>query len=234
MVINLTFNNDCFDYYVGNYNTESRFLYLKYPCIEEQTEKCWEKNIMDMNEKYPEYNILQNTEILFLYTDSYFSFPQIFLKFINLKKLEIKGSRWWYLNCNQIPVTIEHLILIEHTNLKNDVMKGSESLINLHTLELDASPFLENCNFNKYYTFYGEINNEFYNNIFDYDDIYPIPDIGNLKNIFFHIYGTGYDDIIDYDYYNIIINHKLFSNIKNRIKKIYTEINNKYIIITLD
>ena len=174
MVIKLSSNPNSFCCY---YDIKLKYLHLHYPSIEEQTEECWEKNIMDMHEQYPEYNIIENTEHIFLEIDFYYSFPQVFLKFMNLKKLVISGSRWWNLNCNQIPISVEHLILTEHTNLQNDVMKGGECLINLHTLELDGYPFFESCDFSDY-----EINNfEFYNKIYKYTDTYPIP--GSIKYI---------------------------------------------------
>lgn len=212
-----------------NYNKESKYLHLSYPYIEEQSEECWEKNILEMNEKYPEYNLIENTEKLFLDTDFFFSFPQVFFKFINLKKLEISGSRWWNLNCNQIPVSVEHLILVDHTNLGIDVMKGGESLINLHTLELDIYPFFNNCDL----VDYDEKDYEYFSGIYDYKNTYPIPNIGKLKKIIMHINGTGYDDIKLFNYENILKNHKLFSNIKNRINKIYIDEDTQNIIIKL-
>ena len=48
-----------------------------------------------------------------------------------------------------------------------------------------------------------------------------------------HINGRGIDDIIYCNYQNIIKNHKLFSNIKNRINKIYVDDETHNIIIDL-
>jgi hypothetical protein len=227
MVIKLKSTCNIFD---CCYKIESKYLFLSYPSIEEQTEECWEKNIMDIHEQYSEYNILENTEHIFLDSDFYFSFPQVFFKFMNLKKLEISGARWWNLNCNQIPVSIEHLLLVNHTNLQNDVMKGGENLINLHTLELDGFPFFADYDF----SIYDEINHsEYYNQIYEYDNTYPIPDIGKLKKIILHINDQRIDYLKYYIFQYIIKNHKLFSNIKNRINKIYVDDETKNIIIDL-
>ena len=173
---NINHTNNIFT--ICYYNKELKYLHLGYPNIEEQTEECWEINILNLHEKYPEYNIIENTENMFLEADYYHSFPQVFLKFLNLKKIEICGSRWWNLNCNQIPISVEHLIMTQHTNLQNDVMKGGESLINLHTLELDYFPFFGYCNFYDY--------NEGEFSILYIENIYPIADIGKLKKIILH------------------------------------------------
>ena len=59
------------------------------------------------------------------------------------------------------------------------------------------------------------------------------PDIGKLKKIIMHINGRGIDDIKYCNYEDIIKNHKLFSNIRDRINKIYVDDKTHNIIISL-
>ena len=173
---------------------------------------------MDLNEQYLEYNILENTNHLYLETDFYFSFPQVFLRFKNIKKLEIIGCRWSNLNCNQIPIYVEHLILT-YTILPSDIMKGAENLINLQNLELNINPFFGYHSGLILYESYGNSGSKD-----EDDDIHPIPDLGNLKYVSFDISEQDIDKIIDDNVYKKIIQkHKLFENIKNRISNINIE-----------
>lgn len=109
-------------------------------------------------------------------------------------------------------------------NLPISVMRGGESLINLEKIELNITPF------------FGDICQMLYienfDNISDIDldelneNLIPIPDLGNLKEISLYFFGWGIDietiEIVDI-YKNIIIHHKLFENIKHRISDIYID-----------
>ena len=204
------------------YDVETKKLLISedYTYVFDLTEKDWEKYILNSIDEYLEYNILENAEQIYFNSNHYNSFPYVFLKFKNVKKLKISGSRFLDLNCNQIPVFIEHLVLIHNSNLPLDVMKGSEGLINLHTLELDICPFIENDMFFDYRLINSENIEDFCNSLYNYDETYPIPDINSLKKVVLYTNQQGVDSI-EYSNHDIIIkNHILFLNIKYRIKSI--------------
>jgi len=203
------------------FNILSGKLYLSYPTIQENTEECWTNIILQMLDNYKEIDIINNTKELYLETDFYFSFPTIFLRFPNIKVLEIAGCRWFHLDCNQIPISVQHLILTQHSNLPQNIMIGSQSLINLQKLDLDITPFFGN----------GEM--LYIKEIKEIEEIESIPDLGNLIEVSIYFYGCGIDiETIEYVniYKDIIKNHKLFENIKYRISDIYIDNIERFVV----
>jgi len=64
-----------------------------------------------------EVQIYDITETLIINSDSINEIPNNVLKFNNLKKLNVSGSRFWNLQLTQVPKSVETLIFIDHSNL---------------------------------------------------------------------------------------------------------------------
>lgn len=218
------------------FNIKSGCLYLDYPCIlntsdtsENIKEELWTNIILGTLNTYKKYDIITNTKELYFITDYYFSFPKIFLHFPNIIKLEIAGTRWFNIDCNQIPKSVEHLILVSNINLPLFFMRGSQNLVNLKYIDF---------NINIFFDVRKEILYSTYNEI--YEEIEPIPNLENLIKVSLNYFDVdlGCEPESDIDtknfidkYKNTIINHKLFENIKNKISDVY--IDNYNFIINL-
>jgi hypothetical protein len=149
-----------------------------------------------------------------LQTDFIGSIPSNISHFVNLKHLEVSGSRFWNLKMSQVPVTVTKLILVHHTNLSPECTKGLERLVNLEHLELDIHPF------GLYHIFDG---GEYDNNNENYDDIIPIYNLPKLKMIVLES-GIGFrkNELLD-NWRDIVKNNKLFDNLRYRINCIEYE-----------
>jgi len=72
-----------------------------------------------------------------LITDFINVLPANLLKFSKLKKLCVKGSRFWNLTMEQIPASVEILDLTQHSNLSPNCLIGMERLANLKELYIN-------------------------------------------------------------------------------------------------
>jgi len=86
-----------------------------------------------------EYHVFEMIENMTIETDGCFGFENDILKqFTKLKYLHISGSRWWNLQMNQFPDSIESLQLTDSANLSlKKLWNGIETMVNLKTLYLD-------------------------------------------------------------------------------------------------
>ena len=179
-------------------------LILKYPQIENDK---WNETLDRLNESDNIYNKIRR---IYLETNFIFELPKNFMKFIDIKELEINGSRWWNLRCNQIPPSVEILKCIEHSNLSTDFLIGSETLVNLREIYLDLTPYIN------------------YNYLPDYPDpeldlnsphVIPLSNLITLKKIVLIASFETFDEAIftynDYD--KLIRKLKLLENVKERI-----------------
>lgn len=86
-----------------------------------------------------EHHVFENIEILIIDSDTCFGYENDILKqFKKLKHVAIHGSKWWNLEMNQFPCTIESLKCTRCATLVlKKLWKGIETLIHLKTLHLD-------------------------------------------------------------------------------------------------
>ena len=198
------------------------YLYLDYPNIEnisDDDEKGWDLSISEMNKVFNVYN---ECEKMYLCTDFYWRFPKIFLNFKKLKHLTLDGTRWFYIDCDQLPKTLEYLD-IDSINVNIEVLKGMDKLEKLNTICVDFGRFFGNNWFqeNLYETENNDINNNDKN-------VIPFYNHESLEKIIFHI-GTGLDeDELKIDL-RIILKNRLFDNIRHRITNINIEYDKKNI-----
>lgn len=198
------------------------YLHLDYPNIEnisDDDEIGWNVSISEMNKVFNVYN---ECEKMYLCTDFYYRFPKIFLNFKKLKHLTLDGTRWFYINCNQLPITLEYLDIDSiNTNLK--VLDGMDKLEKLKTICLDFSTFFGRDWFQE--NLYEIENNDINNND---EDVIPFYNIESLKKIIFHIGTSLHEDELKIDL-RIILKNKLFDNIRHRITNINIQSDNKHI-----
>lgn len=150
--------------------------------------------------------IYDKLETLIIESDSINEVPDNVLKFKNLKKLNVRGSRFCHLQLLQVPESIEVLILTEHSNLPLYCLNGMDKLINLTQIYLDMEPF-------------------YFSNIFDENDneidisfySQQIPDLPKLKIISFHSGRSFEYEDLKPNWIDILKNNHLFSHIKDRI-----------------
>jgi hypothetical protein len=202
---------------------DSKYLYLSYSSLVED-----ECNIRSydkyLDELHVNFNIYNLTEKLFLNTDFISELPSNILKFNNLKEIEVQGSRFWDLECLQLPTSVTICRFIDHTNLIPTCIVGMDRLTNLVSLHLDDGPFdfIQLIDANRYLKrHYSDETLE----------IIPIPNLSTLKSI--NIYPGDDIKILVPDWKDRVMKHKLFINIKNRIVNV--EIKNEYeTIIVID
>jgi hypothetical protein len=89
------------------------------------------------NNYFDELNEYDTLEELYIHTDFIHNLPSNVLKFTKLKKLEIAGSRFWNLTMERVPVSVEKLIMTEHSNLSPRCIIGMNRLVNLKELWVD-------------------------------------------------------------------------------------------------
>jgi len=65
-----------------------------------------------------------------------------FLKFSTVKKMVINGQRWFHLNCTNIPISTEHLDVIDQSNLPPEFFRNSARLNNLIEVKFSLSNYL--------------------------------------------------------------------------------------------
>lgn len=204
-VVNDNITNDI-DLY--NFITENKkFLYLSYPNIGDNcSEEAYNKYF---NQLDTEVGIYDKTEKLIFETDFIKKIPNNVLNFRNLKEIDIRGARFWELDCSHIPISIEVLRLIEHSNLHSKCINGMDKLINLTTLDLNCKPF----DFSHILEYYENTDTDE-----DEIDIIPIPNLPNLGSITIHTNYYKYN--LKPNWMTFFVNHALFNNIKNRINKL--------------
>lgn len=185
---------------------DRKFLCLLYPSINNDYNSYFDK----LDSEEGTYNKLEKLRIE---TDFINAIPENVSKFINLKTLIIEGSRFYDLKMIQVPISVEVLYLVEHTNLQRECIEGMDRLINLTSLYLDFKPF------GFLNIFKGEYNeNKSENNI-----ITIPPNLMKLKLIEFHS-SIGYSkEMLKHDWKTVFIRNGLFSNIRDRIKDIIVE-----------
>jgi hypothetical protein len=219
-----------------SYYYKEGYLHLDYPNIQNITddnEEGWNLSISEMNKIF---NVYDKCDKMYLCTDFYYRFPKIFLNFKKLKHLTLDGTRWFYVDCEQLPNTLEYLD-IDSININPGFAKGMDRLINLHTICIDFSRFFGNDWFviNLYKNYEDDI-------IFDIgddiDEIEPFYNLQSLQKIVFHIGTSLYEEETKINL-NMLSKHKIFDNIRHRIKEIYIEhdivsINNVVIKLSKD
>jgi hypothetical protein len=95
--------------------------------------------IMYLRNKYPNPEMCLH---LIIENDSIHKLPSEISRFTNLEILEIGGSRWYYLTCEHIPVSVRHLYLNKQSNLNEYFYKGIDRLVNLKTLRIPIDNIL--------------------------------------------------------------------------------------------
>jgi hypothetical protein len=161
-----------------------------------------------------EQQIYTKVEKLELETDFINEIPKNVSKFIKLKELHVKGSRFWNLEMSQISTSVEVLYLTDHSNLSRGCVNGMDKLTNLSSVYLDFYPF----NFLNIFEFeFGEYQSSEDSNE---DNIIPIPNLPKLKFITF-CSGILYSkEDVKSNWQSLFTEHQLFSNIKTRIASV--------------
>jgi Leucine-rich repeat (LRR) protein len=166
-----------------------------------------------------EINTYDVLETLVLQTDFINEIPRNVIKFKNLKKINVQGSRFWNLRLTQVPECVETLILTEQTNLQEECINGMDRLVNLTEIMLDMNPFRFSNIF--------ENGSAQLTGVYGYDDEGDdikrgpmIPCLSGLKKISFHT-GISYrkEDLVR-GWKKIFKNNYLFSKIKEKIVSI--------------
>ncbi len=102
---NTNYSNSCI-------TRDRKMLCLSYPMFDSKEtgfDEYFDK--LDLEEQ-----IYDKVETLILESDFIYEIPNNVLKFKNLKKINVVGSRFWNLESKQIPASVEILYLTEHTN----------------------------------------------------------------------------------------------------------------------
>jgi hypothetical protein len=195
-------------------NNDVTELIISYPIIDSPTSYIYEeyfnnysKYFNQLNEKY---NIYENTKSLFFETDYIWSLPSAIKKFKDLHTINISGCRFLELDMYQVPESVR--VVKTHKTLNTDplMLDGCENLIYLEELYLDFT------NFNVQIV---DLLCGSYEEDID-DGITPIPNSDKLRLVYL-LCGMSFDEKELYeDYKSIIIDHKLFENIKHRIDNI--------------
>lgn len=208
-ILKIINENIMYNTHNNNFITENKkFLCLSYPNIGDNcNEEAYNKYFDQLDS---EVGIYDKTEKLFLETDHIYKIPSNILKFRNLKEIDIRGSRFWDLNCSQIPISIEIIHLIEHSCLGCDCINGMDKLINITTLDLDCNPF----NISRIFEYHDPIE-------IDETDVIPIPNLPNLESITLRTICSKSELIPNW--MPTFTNHRLFNNIRDKIDKIDLE-----------
>jgi hypothetical protein len=91
-------------------------LEIRYPSFRWNTIS-FEDGLDAWNELLDEYNPYSSCESLVIETDFICDLPSNVKKFTKLKELSVEGARFWDMNPNNLPDTIEHIVLADLTNL---------------------------------------------------------------------------------------------------------------------
>lgn len=188
--------------YFNEYITQdNKYLHLSYSSLVNNGSSLESYNEY-LDELDLKFNIYKLTEKLFLCTDFIHKLPSNILKFINLKEIEVDGTRFWDLNCSQLPISIT-TIRFYYTNLSSDFIIGMDRLINLYSLHIYDRSF----DFSRIHI--DEQHNP------DLDK--PIPNLPVLKFINIYLCEATELYLASNNWKNKIMNHKLLSDVKNRI-----------------
>jgi len=142
-------------------------------------------------------------------TDSVFHpFPEEIKKFQMLKSVHLHGTRWFYLNCSQLPNTIETLDVTKQNNLSPTFCEGIENLTGLKDLHIELN-YIDKSSF---YDFTPSPDC-----MEDFQKHLPIPHNSSLENIWIH---TDVHTVRYLDKENLIDNVRdapFMENIRHRI-----------------
>lgn len=120
-------------------------LEIRYPSLR-RNPISFENALDAWNELLDEYNLYSSCETLVIETDFICDLPSNVKKFTKLKEISVEGARFWDMNPNNLPDTIEHIILVELSNLNLSFLGPFETrLPRLQTLTI--ADHLINVNF---------------------------------------------------------------------------------------
>jgi hypothetical protein len=185
------------------------YLHLSYPGVRYDFDGAGYDELFDyLNDIYSIYELVDN---LYIETDFINRIPANVMKFVNLEKLTITGSRFWDLNMTQVPPSVTKLDLTEHSNLSTNCIIGMEKLTNLEELVLDGYPF----DLGIFTTASREDR---------YEKCGALANLPSLKEVAFKWGGVWPPHELVDGWKDVIIKHEIFSNIKSRIKHSAIEI----------
>lgn len=208
--------------------TDRKILFIsEFNCDNTEYEKYFATDESGYDEYFDqldrEEQLYDKVETLILVTDFLHKIPSHVLKFKNLKKLNVMGSRFWDLNFHQVPESVQTLILTDHTNLQYHCINGMERLVDLIEIDLDMRPF------------YLEYIFQWSQSRPDGNTLIPIPNLQNLRTISFHSGRSYHQDELKPNWKGLFKNDYLFKNIKHRIANISINYDSLPVIkVTLD
>ena len=179
-----------------------------YYCMVEDS-KDFDLYLDSINEKYDVY---EKITCISIETASVVSLAKNFLKFVRVKEIIFNGPRFFYLNCTNIPKSVEKIDATEQTNLPESFLFGSETLTNLTEIRLCGRPYVDGRDFPEYYD--PEYSLE------PLENPTPIADLPRLERIIIVCESFQVNEFAVFnanDYKTLITNLSLLKNVKYRI-----------------
>lgn len=191
--------------YFNEYIThDCKYLYLSYSSLAINGSSLISYNEY-LDKLHVKFNIYELTEKIFLCTDFIHELPSNIKCFTNLNEIAVDGTRFWHLNCSQLPISITTIRLTKCPNLSSDCIIGMDRLTNLVALHLNDGMF----------DFYGEYSDQDSKGL-------SLPNLPMLKSINIYVNETM-ELYFASDWKDKVMNHQLLSNVKNRIVNVEFE-----------
>lgn len=197
--LNKNCNNACF------YDKNKYLLYLSYPPFKDIYDSEYCGKVFDLIDE--KYNIYEECESIFYETDWQYELLKEFKKFKKLKDITIDGTRFYDLDLDQIPNTVEKLDISSSINLPSELLDRLDLLPNLKILIICGRYFGidEYISWDDYITWDADIKT-------------PIKDLKNIKYIKF--IEVKPIDTFYVDWSKKLSEASFMKNIKYRIKNI--------------
>ena len=150
----------------------------------------------ELNKRLKIYSVVKK---LTIETDFLNQLPVEFRNFETVCEMNIQGSRWWNLTCENLPISTKKLVMWEQSNLNPSVMTGSERLINLQEIILDWETFFTFGDDSQYLDIQAITEN-----------VVPIARMGSLLTVTFQAGQSFWGDEMDDDWKERVISSPLF------------------------
>jgi len=173
----------------------------------------------------------QYTKLTYETEDIIETLPSSLESFVNLKKLCIKGSHLWNIDCQYIPKTVEYIDITSAGNIIEKFYDDLHRLPNLHTLVVDFDDLVDNM-FSGYWPDIKE--STFY--------YYELPRLNMLDTVMIDLQGhyepfteitTIYLDCKNFE--EFVCQLPFFQNYNiTSVKRVYTSILDDFISVKLE